>query len=142
TSPVASFFSNAESCAMIRGRHIDVEILGGMEVEENGELATWMISGKMTKGMGGAMDLIHGAQHIIVLMDHVARSGNTKILKESVLPLTVKGVVHRIISDRAVIDVTDEVLKLVEVASGYTLEDITSSTEPELIIDDVKYDAY
>src|SRR5699024_84359 len=141
-APGASFFSNAESFAMIRGGHIDVAILGGMEVAENGVLANWMNLGQMIKGMGGAMDIVHGAKHVIVIMDHVTRDGNPKILKECVLPLTGKGVVARIISDRAVIDVTDEGLKLVEVASGYTLEDITSSTEPELIIDDVKYDAY
>src|SRR5699024_1056383 len=113
-----------------------------MEVAENGDLANWMIPGKMIKGMGGAMDLVHGAKHVIVIMDHVTRDGNPKILKECVLPLTGKGVVDRIISDRGVIDVTDAALSLVEAAPGYTLEDITSSTEPELIIDDVKYDAY
>src|SRR5699024_8600288 len=138
-APGASFFSNAESFAMIRGGHIDVAILGGMEVAENGDLANWMIPGKMSKGMGGAMDLVHGAKHVIVIMDHVKSGENTKNLKECVIPLTRKGVVDRIICERAVSDVIDEGLKLVEVASGYTLEDITSSTKPELIIDDVKY---
>ncbi|MGG4492077.1 CoA transferase subunit B [Metabacillus idriensis] len=141
--PGSAYFDSAESFAMIRGGHVNVAILGGMEVSENGDLANWMIPGKMIKGMGGAMDLVHGAQRIIVIMEHVNKSGESKILNACTLPLTGKQVVHRIITDQAVIDVTELGLKLVEVAKGYTIEDIKQSTEPELIIeDDVKLDAY
>ena len=114
----ASYFSNAESFAMIRGGHINLAILGGMEVSEHGYLANWMIPGKMIKGMGGAMDLVHGAQRIVIIMDHVNKHGEPKILKQCSLPLTGKKVVNRIISDRAVIDVTENGLVLMEVAEG------------------------
>jgi 3-oxoacid CoA-transferase subunit B len=141
--PGSSYFNSAESFAMIRGGHINIAILGGMEVAENGDLANWMIPGKMIKGMGGAMDLVHGAQRIIVIMEHVNKSGESKILKNCTLPLTGKGVVNRIITDRAVMDVTNEGLLLREVANGFTVEDILSSTAAELTVaEDVKLEAY
>lgn len=138
TIPGSSFFTSAESFAMIRGGHIDVAILGGMEVSEKGDLANWMIPGKMIKGMGGAMDLVHGAKKIIVIMDHVSKDGSPKIKKECSLPLTGKGVVNKIITERALIDVTSRGLELKEVFEGYSVQDVIQSTEANLIVENVK----
>jgi 3-oxoacid CoA-transferase subunit B len=133
TLPRTSFFDSATSFAMIRGGHINIAILGAMEVAENGDIANWMIPGKLVKGMGGAMDLVAGVKRIVVVMDHCNKKGETKVLKACTLPLTGKGVVNRIITDLCVFDVVEDGLKVIELAPGVSLQDVKENTEATIV---------
>ena len=133
--PGSAYFDSATSFAMARGGHLDLTVIGGMEVDQEGDLANWMIPGKMVKGMGGGMDLVTGAKRVIIAMMHTAPDGTPKVLKKCRLPLTGKKVVDMVVTDMAVMEVTPQGLLLKEVAEGYTVEEVLAATEAELILD-------
>ena len=134
--PTSSYFSSADSFAMIRGGHIDLAILGAMQVAQNGDLANWMIPGKMVKGVGGAMDIVAGVKRVVVVMNHVSRNGDSKLLSQCTLPLTGAGVVDRVVTDLCVVDVVENHFHLVEIAADVSLDDVVAASDAEITVPD------